>query len=339
MPASGKRPTPDHVSPPKATEKRKKRNQSATCIICDVIIIESTDDVIGEDAVYCEGDCQAWMHRKCVCMSKKLYDKLSNCDDPFYCSYCVASKQSQEISALRNLVDDLTKKLAGMKALEHRIADLEKNFSKVKTTATISSAPSSGSSSAIPVTNIATNHPSSLGALTDRKFNLVIQGIPECPSSLKRFERLQQDQQNVLKVLSNLDSSINLSSVKDNFRLGQFKKDVIRPRPILVKLLRSGDVQSILSKRGSLQAPISIKPDMTTEERDNEKILLNQRWLLIQKGINRKQIKIRGINIFVNNKLYGRLSQGQFHLSENPSSLDNPNPMASSATTQETPSQ
>lgn len=156
---------------------------------------------------------------------------------------------------------------------------------------------------------------------------------------MKRFERLQQDQQHVLENLSNLDSSINLSSVKDTFRLGKFQKDSNRPRPILVKFLRSCDVQSILSKKSSLQAPISIKPDMTSEERDNEKILLNQCWLLLQRGIDRKQIKIRGINIFLNNKLYGKITQGQFCPSENISVSDNSNPTAASATVPPTPSQ
>ena len=73
------------MSPPKATEKHKKQNQPATCIICDMTIKESSDDTDGDNALFCEGDCQAWLHHKCVCMSNKLYDKLSNCDDPFYC--------------------------------------------------------------------------------------------------------------------------------------------------------------------------------------------------------------------------------------------------------------
>ena len=28
------------------------------------------------DAVYCEGDCKSQMHRKCVSMSKCMYDKV-----------------------------------------------------------------------------------------------------------------------------------------------------------------------------------------------------------------------------------------------------------------------
>ena len=95
-------------------------------------IIESSDDTDGDDAFFCEGDCKAWLHRKCVCLSKKLYDKLSIFDDPFYCSHFIIAKQSQEISVLRNQVDDLTKEIAGMKALELQIVDLEKNYRQLR---------------------------------------------------------------------------------------------------------------------------------------------------------------------------------------------------------------
>ena len=106
------------------------------------------------------------------------------------------------------------------------------------------------------------------------------------PNVTKRFERLQIDQHKVLKEFPHLDCSINPSCIKDMFRLSKYNKDSSRPRPILVKLLRSCDVQCILSKKSSLEAPISVKPDMTIEEHNNEKTILKQRWLLLrQKSI------------------------------------------------------
>lgn len=71
---------------------------------------------------------------------------------------------------------------------------------------------------------------------------------------------------------------------------------------------------------------------MTAEERDNEKILLRQRSLLIQQGIDRQLIKIRGNSIFMNNKLYGKATQGQFYPSDkinNSSSTTEPVPSSS----------
>lgn len=271
MPATGKRSNPVHDTPPKVTEKRTKEAQQVTCLICDVRIIESTNDVDGDDAVYCEGDCKAWLHRKCVSMSKLLYDKISDSDDSYYCPNCATFKHLQEISILRNQVKDLTDELASIKTLKQKVVDLEKELSLIKDRPPSSSPTSSNFIPATPAINSSANQQKNSGTSPDRKFNLIIQGIPECSPNMKRFERFQSDQQNVLKELTNLDDSLNPSCVKDTFRLGKYKKDSNRPRPILVKFLRSCDVQSILSKRNSLKTPISIKPDMTIEERDNEK--------------------------------------------------------------------
>ncbi len=56
---------------------------------------------------------------------------------------------------------------------------------------------------------------------------------------------------------------------------------------ILVKMSRTREVQSILANRRKLaQKPsVSIKPDMSFEERAVEKILLKKRWELIRKRI------------------------------------------------------
>ena len=96
----------------------------------------------------------------------------------------------------------------------------------------------------------------------------------------------------------------------------QFNRDHERPRPVLVKFLRSADVSSILSKRGSLTRPYSIKPDMSQLERSRESALMQERWSLIQGGIDRKCIKIRNTCIYVNGALHGKLdSVNTFHLS------------------------
>ena len=312
MPTTQKRSNPVDDSPPRVSEKRKKKNQPVARLICDITIKESTEYIDGDDAIYCDGDCEGWLHRKCVFMSKQLYDKLSNNHDMYYCPNCASAKQSQEITVLKKQVEELTKEITNVEALKQRITNLEKELSVVNANTTSDSPTPSSAPSTTPIANNSSNQQVNLRASPDHRFNLIIQGIPECPPNMKRFERFQSDQQNVLKELSNLDSLINSGCVKDTFRLGKYKKDSDRPRPILAKFLHSCDVQSILSKRGSLKAPISIKPDMTVKERDNEKILLKQRWLLLQQGIDRKLIKIHGSSIFKNNKLYGKVTQGQF---------------------------
>ena len=75
---------PDHNSPTKTLEKRTKENMPSICPVCDTVIAEDTDDIAGDDAVYCEGTCAIWLHRKCASMAKIVYDKLRGSEDPYF---------------------------------------------------------------------------------------------------------------------------------------------------------------------------------------------------------------------------------------------------------------
>ena len=125
---------PAHNTPTKASEKRTKENQLSMCPMCDAVIA----DVAGDDAVYCEGICTTWFHRKCVSMSKAVYDKLGEPDykDPYLCPNCMINKQSNEITELKILVKTLT---AILKALESKVTESENKLSNIgKSTSTLS---------------------------------------------------------------------------------------------------------------------------------------------------------------------------------------------------------
>ena len=84
---------------------RRSSNRYALFVKCR--LLKGVDDVLGDDAVYCEGDCKGRLHPKCVCMLKLFYDKISKPDDPYYCPNCIVAKQSEEIYQLRNRIKDL----------------------------------------------------------------------------------------------------------------------------------------------------------------------------------------------------------------------------------------
>ena len=146
----------------------------------------------------------------------------------------------------------------------------------------------------------------------DRRFNIVIFGIPECDPGTSRFTRMAQDSTNVVSALQNIDSNLSESVVRDCFRLGKYKQNSSRPRSILAKLCRTIDVVNILSKKDVYPNEITIKPDMSPEERSIEAELLKQRWSLIQYGIDRKFIKIKKASIYVSNKFYGSIKKLKF---------------------------
>ena len=119
--------------------------------------------------------------------------------------------------------------------------------------------------------------PSSSSLDRDRKFNVVLYGITECPVGTSRLQRASHDLEKVSAAICNTDCSIPSSSIRDCRRLGKFNKGNSRHRPILVTLNRSADVNSILSKKKHLPPSIYIKPDLNPESRALESILLNSR--------------------------------------------------------------
>jgi len=59
-----------------------------------------------------------------------------------------------------------------------------------------------------------------------------------------------------------------------------------------------------------------MKPDMSREERLIESLLLKVRWQQVQKGMDRKHIKLHSNKIYIQNKLYGEVINSQFVLSQ-----------------------
>jgi len=80
----------------------------------------------------------------------------------------------------------------------------------------------------------------------------------------------------------------------------------------LLKLNRAVDVISVLSNLGAKS--VSIKPDMTPEERKIEGLLLKERWSLLQSGVDKVDIKIRLSSIYVKGVKHGYVSNSVFHL-------------------------
>ena len=108
------------------------------------------------------------------------------------------------------------------------------------------------------------------------------------------------------------------TSVRDCSRLGKYHE--AKSRPILVKLTRTSDVQSILANRAKLanMPGISIKPDMTPEQRKTEKILLYEGKKLIQNGTDKKIIKLRGNCLYVQGQKHGSVTNFVFKAKVSP---------------------
>lgn len=290
-------------TPPKSKAKGGKTSE-ADCLICLEPILEADDHCVGEEAVFCEGQCQGWIHRKCAGVPRPVFDKLGESDAVFLCTYCMQVSQSNEISRLSNILNELNSS----------ITCLTETIKSLQTSVTNHSSENTNSLSQPEFTINKAGKVNDYGQ-GDRKFNVIIYGTKECDKGTPRHERLKHDVEKVTQIVTEGENSISPLSIRDLFRLGKYR-DSSKPRPILVKLNRTIDVSLLLSKAKSLPKEIRIKPDMTREERLIESLLLKERWSLIQNGMERKFIRIRNNKIFVHNKLHGQIVNSSFIASD-----------------------
>jgi len=309
--SSQKRNRSPSESSPNVGKKKPKKRGTSMCPICLEKIVESTKTKTGQDAIFCEGACDAWLHRRCAGLSKPVFNTLDKSSDPFFCPHCQLKKYAREIDNLKAVINSLSDNL---NALQSAIKLPEQPTQESMSINMISEPPSLDPTPR--QLHQAKSVPQSSYSADDKKFNIVVYGIKECPPKTAKHARLEQDVQNIASAFEEAELPINTDSVRDHFRLGKYKTDAERPRPILIKFLRSTDASLALSKSSSFKSPVRIKPDLTPEERKIENYLLKERWSLIQLGFERPRIKLRNKSIFVDNKLYGQFHNFEFKRSQ-----------------------
>ena len=285
----------------KVTESSKAPSSTGSCCVCCQGLNLTKDEVL-----FCAGSCQQWTHRYCAGVSMMAYKVIKEQGFQFRCFACHQITQQEQLTKLQDEVARLTS----------LVSDLQ---SKPSHDAPVSAVP--GSYATAVTAGELGDHSSKLAKPprmdsyeSNRKFNVVMFGIGECRQGAYRSERLAHDLSKVESVLTVIDGSLKSSSIKDCFRLGKYRADQAKPRPILVKFVRIEEVLKVLSNRWAVKSPIAVKPDMTRDERVRESTLLKHRWTLIQSGVPKQAIKISRAKIFVNNVEYGSFSQSGFVL-------------------------
>jgi len=93
------------------------------CPICVMPIVDEGEDGCIQDALFCEGECQCWLHRWCASVTRERYAVLSSTEDAFLCPSCTVARQQaaiasqqEDITRLRECVSSLTDELRGLKA-------------------------------------------------------------------------------------------------------------------------------------------------------------------------------------------------------------------------------
>ena len=273
---------------------------------------------VEEDSIKCES-CLKWEHRVCAGISKEEHEILSgdlSTNIMFFCSIC-----RPKVKLALKFFNDIEEK---QKSLGERVKQLEEKLQSFVTKISQSSNHSSTldfssidsqnnvNSDLQPETVTASlktqkSPPKLSPSFLDKKFNIIVYGIEESSQGTKKYLRTQNDLNNLLAAFSNLKTTVDSNAIKDLFRLGKYKSDNCKPRPLLVKFLRVADVTSILKSKTQLKSPVYVKPDLPPEEQAKQSLLLKERWLLIQKGTDRRDIKLRNNSILVNDQSYCEL--------------------------------
>jgi len=217
------------MSPPKRNAKGGK-NSEADCLICDQPVLEPSEICIGDEAVFCEGSCQGWLHRKCAGVTHPALDKLDESDTEYFCSHCTLVNQNKEINNLTNIIKDLN---SSIKSLTETISSLQSHVTKQSHQV---QQPPVSPPMALPRPISSNNSTSS-----DRKFNVVVYGITECPGNTTKQTRTQADLTTFITTLKEKEVMIEPNSIKDLHHLGKYNSGNAKPCPLLVKFLRSAD--------------------------------------------------------------------------------------------------
>ena len=94
----------------------------------------------------------------------------------------------------------------------------------------------------------------------------------------------------------------------------------LRPRPLLVKFTSVNIVNTILKGKFYVISPgdtaVSIRRDLTLEERKCESQLLKERYRLVAEvGVDRSLIRLRRRKLFIGDRLHGTADSSGFHCS------------------------
>ena len=141
----------------------RKRRKGSVFPICDETIKEPSKHRKGEDSIYYEGYCEAWIHRRCAGLSVTNFAALSDSgeDHTYFCLYCELHAQKAE---MENLMSTITQ-------LQTTLSELKRKLDSLRQTALQTSKPQ-----ALLLSNTSSKGTNSVQSASDaeKKFNIVV---------------------------------------------------------------------------------------------------------------------------------------------------------------------
>ena len=91
-------------------------------VSCGVCLSQITDGK--DEALFCEGQCGLWYHRGCTSIPPKLYEDLSNSEEPFHCLSCTNRSLKEEVTKLMEELNLSLEYRAKYRVLENELVSL-----------------------------------------------------------------------------------------------------------------------------------------------------------------------------------------------------------------------
>ena len=292
---ANKRQRPGDDSPPKRAQKKSKGKiaEGTACCICEDIIKIENETNDGDDALFCEGFCLAWAHRKCMGLSKQLYKIIFKSDDPFLCSYCSLAFYQKEITNLSERVNSLTLEITHLKSVGPAPTTVNSEVihtsdsnrtNSVDRTSTIQPCTITNQSSISPpqdISKIITSVLSEEKERDKRRLNLIIHNLKESHESDPQ-KRKEVDINESTKLFQNyLGAQVSISNAS---RIGKKCDNTNKPRLLKVTVSSSREKVQVLRNCTKLRSKdnpeeiqsVYITPDLTPKEQKENKALRSQ---------------------------------------------------------------
>ena len=231
------------------------------CPICEDPILDAKGRRKGKDASFCDGTCQAWLHRRCAGPSRAAFEAKISCNAAFYCPSC-------RLSNLEQTVADMKKELTAIKSMAAANSTGPICLKQTISSKLYSSAVSGTVQSQPPLNNFNGNGPKPPPESSDinRKYNLKVFGISESQQRTPPLARRLNDLKAIKSIFTDLEEgSGHTSTICDCHRTGRYVPNKEKPRPILVCCYSTMDVTNVLSRRNSLQKPISTREKVSVK--------------------------------------------------------------------------
>jgi len=211
------------MSPPKRNAKGRK-NSETDCLICNEPILEPSKNCFGDEAVFCERSYQGWLHRRCAGLIRPAFDKIGNPDTQYFCSHCAFVNHNKEINNLANIIKELNSSIL---ALTETVSSLQSHVTKH------SHQVQQPSVSPPTASSQPTSPPMALPRLSstssDRKINVGVYGIAECPGNTTKQTRTLADLTTLIATLKEKEVTIESNSIKDLHHLGNTTLELLNP--------------------------------------------------------------------------------------------------------------